>query len=88
VGESDPTGRTAPARAAFLARFEAEVDPDLQLSEEERTRRALIARRLYFARLTFARVTAASKKNATGTAKIQVALGDSEEHSHAQPAAV
>lgn len=42
---------TAPARAAALARFEREVDPDGTLDPEERARRAGLARRAYFARL-------------------------------------
>jgi hypothetical protein len=42
---------TAPARAAFLARFEQEVDPDGSLPEPERARRAALARKAYFARL-------------------------------------
>jgi len=42
---------TAPARAAFLARFEREVDPDGVLPEGERRRRSLAARKAYFARL-------------------------------------
>jgi hypothetical protein len=37
---SDPTKHTAPARAAFLSRFEREVDPDGVLDPEERARRA------------------------------------------------
>ena len=45
------TVATAPARAAFEARFEGEVDPDGRLSPEERARRAGFARRAYFARL-------------------------------------
>jgi len=40
---------TAPARAAFLKRFENEVDPDRSLSPEERARRAESARRAYMA---------------------------------------
>ena len=47
----DPCVTTARARAVFLARFEAEVDPDGVLDPEERRRRALAARRAYFARL-------------------------------------
>lgn len=39
------------ATAAFLARFVNEVDPDHQLDEDERQRRALAARRAYFAGL-------------------------------------
>ncbi len=42
---------TAAARAGFLARFEREVDPEHQLSTEERRRRAEAARRAYMARL-------------------------------------
>ena len=47
----DPRMTTAHARAVFLARFEAEVDPDGVLDPRERQRRALAARRAYFARL-------------------------------------
>jgi len=42
---------TAPARAAFLARFEADVDPEGALAPEERTRRAVCARKAHFAML-------------------------------------
>lgn len=42
---------TAPARAAFLARFEDQVDPDRLLSAEERARRAEHARKAHFTRL-------------------------------------
>lgn len=42
---------TKAGRDAFLARFEREVDPDGVLSDEERARRALAARRAYFAKL-------------------------------------
>ena len=38
---------TAGARAAFLGRFERQVDPDLLLTPEERQRRALYARKAY-----------------------------------------
>ena len=47
----DPTEHTAPARAAFLERFEREVDPDGKLDPKERARRAEHARKAYFARL-------------------------------------
>ena len=77
VNESDPTARTAPARAVFMERFNREVDPLGQLTIEERTRRALIARRLYFARLTFGRVASASKKNAASAQTAEAASGDS-----------
>ena len=42
---------TGPATAAFLKRFEDQVDPRRELSEAERQRRALAARRAYMARL-------------------------------------
>jgi hypothetical protein len=42
---------TGPARAAFLGRFELEVDPDDALEPAERARRAEHARKAYFTRL-------------------------------------
>jgi hypothetical protein len=42
---------TRPARAAFLRRFEREVDPDGVLGAEERARRVQAARRAYFTML-------------------------------------
>lgn len=39
---------TRPARAAFLARFERQVDPDNLLSPHERRLRAESAKRAYF----------------------------------------
>lgn len=53
---------TAPARAAFLARFEAEVDPDGTLAAADRARRAEAARKLYFGRLAYKSARARSKK--------------------------
>jgi hypothetical protein len=47
----DPREYTRAARAAFLRRFEEEVDPERRLPEGERARRTEAARRLYFARL-------------------------------------
>ena len=54
----DPRQTTANARAAFLARFEREVDPTGELDPTERRRRAEHARREYFARLAVASVQA------------------------------
>lgn len=45
------TGRTAPARAAFDARFEKIVDPNNELLPAERAKRAANARRAYFKRI-------------------------------------
>lgn len=47
----DRAARTAPARQAFLDRFEREVDPDGVLSIQERAVRAEHARKAYFTRL-------------------------------------
>lgn len=46
---------TAPARAAFLARFEREVDPEGILPPDERARRARHALSAYMARLALKR---------------------------------
>lgn len=47
----DRTARTAPARAALLARFEREVDPDGTLPPDERARRVENKRRAHYSRL-------------------------------------
>lgn len=46
---------TAPARRAFLAKFEQMVDPDNLLSPAERQKRAESARRAHFARMALLR---------------------------------
>lgn len=51
---NDPAEITANARAAFLAKFEQEADPDGILPPEERRRRAEHLRSAYFARLALA----------------------------------
>ena len=51
---------TAPARAAFLARFETAVDPEGRLPADERRRRASHLRAAHFARL--ARASALSRR--------------------------
>ena len=53
---------TANARAAFLARFVDEVDPNRELPEAERERRATAARKAHFARLAFASAEARRKR--------------------------
>jgi hypothetical protein len=60
-GHRDPHEATAKARAAFLAKFEREADPDGVLSPEERRRRAESLRRAHFARLALASVKARRK---------------------------
>lgn len=59
---SDRAARTAPARAASIARFEREVDPDGTLPPAERARRAESARKAYMARLSLAASRARSNK--------------------------
>ena len=60
--QHDSRHTSAPGRTAFLARFEAEVDPDGRLDPEERARRAEQARRAYFARLSLAAAKARRAK--------------------------
>lgn len=47
----DRAARTAPARAAMMARFEREVDPEGVLPPHERAKRAENAKAAYFKRL-------------------------------------
>lgn len=77
---------TGAATAAFLTRFEREVDPDATLPPEVRAKRATAARRAYFARLALASSRARSKKKAgpdrdSGPAALQ------EGNSDARPSA-
>jgi hypothetical protein len=51
---SNEAEHTAPARAAFLSRFEREVDPDGVLEPEDRARRAEHAKKAYFLKLALA----------------------------------
>jgi len=59
----DPRQTTAPARRAFMARFEREVDPDGVLEDAERRRRAESARKAYFTRLALASSKARQRGN-------------------------
>ncbi len=61
----DARETTAKARAAFLARFEREVDPDGTLPPQERARRAEHARSAYFARLSLNAAKARRARRAT-----------------------
>lgn len=47
----DSREHTEPARVAFMARFDDEVDPDRTLPQAERVRRADQAKKAYFTRL-------------------------------------
>lgn len=57
----DPTVTTAAGRAAFLARFEKEVDPDGTLTPEERSRRAQHAIKAHMSRLALKSAQARKK---------------------------
>jgi hypothetical protein len=63
----DARQSSANGRAAFLARFEREVDPDSRLDPEERRRRAEHARSAYFIRLALASAAARRAKRASLT---------------------
>jgi hypothetical protein len=64
---TDETEHTAPARAAFLSRFEREVDPQGVLEPEERARRAEHAKKAYFLKLALASLKARARKRSGGT---------------------
>jgi hypothetical protein len=59
--EPDRTAATAPARAALETKFEDEVDPERELTPEERAKRVDAARRAYYARLGLASAKARRK---------------------------
>lgn len=56
--ESDRSARTAAARAGMWRRFLNEVDPDGVLDPADRERRALAARKAFYARLTLLSIQA------------------------------
>lgn len=60
----DRVESTRPAREAFLARFEREVDPEGTLPKGERRKRAESARKAYFTGLALASAIARRKKRA------------------------
>ena len=64
---TDEAAHTAPARAAFLSRFEREVDPDGILDPQERTRRAEHAKKAYFIKLALASRKARAAKRRANT---------------------
>ena len=64
--QHDARETTAKARATFLERFEIEVDPEGVLPPEERQRRAMAARKGYFAKLA---LKSAQKRRAKKAAK-------------------
>lgn len=60
--QHDTRQTSANGRASFLRRFLDEVDPDRQLPEAERLRRAEQARKRYFAQLAFRSSRARQRK--------------------------
>jgi hypothetical protein len=57
---------TANGRAAFLKRFEDQVDPNRELPEAERLRRAEHARKAYFTRLALKSAQARRRGKGSG----------------------
>jgi hypothetical protein len=73
----DWTELTAPAREAFRAKFERQVDPDGKLTPAERTQRAEVARRLYYHELADrSRKARAARRAAQAPAPIAAAAGE------------
>ncbi|HEY0640477.1 MAG TPA: hypothetical protein VGD67_22840 [Pseudonocardiaceae bacterium] len=67
--------RTANARAALAARFEAEVDPDGTLPAAERAQRAESARRAFMARLALKSAQARrAKRDALAATQVEAEL--------------
>ncbi|SRR6266566_5414649 len=64
----DSTLITAPARKAFMQRFEREVDPTGSLPPQERERRAAHARRVFMLRLSLRSSKARASRNKNGSA--------------------
>jgi hypothetical protein len=65
----DSRDLSSAGRAAFLRRFEREVDPDGVLDPEERTRRAEYAKKAYFTRLQLKSAVARRKNRAKKAAR-------------------
>lgn len=74
VRTPDRTARTAPARNAFLAKFEDLVDPRQELLPDERARRAVNARKAHFTRLALRSVQ--SRRSASSQRTALAELGE------------
>lgn len=72
------SARTAPARAALMAKFESEVDPDGSLLPAERARRAEHLRKAHFQRLALksARSRRKAKEAVAEAEAAEIELGD------------
>lgn len=60
----DRTARTAPARQAFIDRFEKQVDPEGKLPTAERAKRAENARKAYYSELALKSVRSRRRNKA------------------------
>ena len=67
--KEDGVEGTAKARAAFMSKFEQQVDPDGVLPEEERQRRATAARKAHFTTLALKSSQARSERAAQRKAR-------------------
>lgn len=76
---TDRAARTAPARSAFMVRFEREVDPDGSLPEDERRQRAEHAKRAYMQRLAQSSARARARTDLAGAERVNT--GDRSEAS-------
>jgi hypothetical protein len=61
--EGDRTAATAPARDAFMRKFEDQVDPDHKLTPQERSTRADSLRKAHFASLARKSAVARRRRN-------------------------
>lgn len=59
----DPKARAAKIQATLRRRFEDEVDPDRTLPEQERERRAEMARKEHYSRLAYLSLKARTAKS-------------------------
>lgn len=64
--QTDSREHVRPAREAFMRRFEDQVDPDRELSEEERARRAHQALKSHMTRLALRSSTSRSRRSPEG----------------------
>lgn len=78
----DRTARTAPARAAMMAKFEQQADPDGKLSPAERARRAEHLRKAHFQRLALisaqSRRIAKEARESAASAEAEIAAAGDE----------
>jgi hypothetical protein len=75
---ADRSAATAPGRAAFMARFERQVDPDNKLSPDERAKRAQNAMKAYFSSLALKSAKARAKvtDGVREAAEVEAAIAD------------